>query len=81
MRCTGRPLPRSQAAVSALNPLATKILLPVLFDGMGMKKKWQTKVLSLELLGSLALTATSEVGGGAGARPPRARVSIAIGGA
>ena len=73
----------SRAILAALNPLATKILLPILFDGMSLKKKWQSKVLALQLLGDLPKTATSEVrgrvvGGAARGRPASAACTCYI---
>ena len=47
--------------MKTLNPLATKVLLPILFEAMSLKKKWQSKVLALQLLGELPKTATSQV--------------------
>jgi len=48
--------------ISLLNPNGVKIVLPMLFEGMGNKKKWEVKFTSLALLDSLVKSAPKQLG-------------------
>jgi len=48
--------------ISSVNKHYTIRVLPVLFSGLERSRKWQTKKLSLELIGELAKIAAYEVG-------------------
>ena len=49
------------ALVASLSPFAVDAILPVLLDGMELKKLWQTKVASMTLLVALSNTAAGQV--------------------
>jgi elongation factor 3 len=49
------------ALISVLSPLAIDTVLPVLLDGLELKKLWQTKVAALGLLVALANRAPEQV--------------------
>ena len=55
----------AESIVNLVTPEATKILLPILFKGMGHEfasKKWQTKVGALRLLRRFAKRASEQIG-------------------
>jgi hypothetical protein len=47
----------AQALVTNANPTGVKNLLPWLFDGLVSKNKWQSRVLAINLIGSLPKSA------------------------
>mmetsp|Transcript_15299 Transcript_15299/g.26489 ORF Transcript_15299/g.26489 Transcript_15299/m.26489 type:complete len:1035 (+) Transcript_15299:185-3289(+) len=49
------------AFIAALHPYSVEAVLPVLFEGMGTARNWQTKVGSLNALRSLAKVAPRQV--------------------
>jgi elongation factor 3 len=51
----------AKAIVSAMNPMAVRVLLPLLFDAMQSKNKWQTKEGALRLLANLNKTAPKQL--------------------
>lgn len=48
--------------VKSLNPNCVAVVLPLLFEGMGNKKKWETKFVSLAMLDCLVQTAPKQLG-------------------
>ena len=41
------------AVLTSMNPNGTRMVLPMLFDAMNQKQKWQVKVGALQQLGAL----------------------------
>ena len=49
------------AVLTAMNANAVRVVLPMLFDAMNQKQKWQTKVGALQQLGALTKIAPAQM--------------------
>lgn len=49
------------AVVTAMNGNGVRVVLPMLFDAMNQKQKWQTKVGALQQLGALTKIAPAQM--------------------
>lgn len=49
------------AVLTAMNPNGVRVVLPMLFDAMNQKQKWQTKVGALQQLGALTKIAPAQM--------------------
>ena len=49
------------AVLANMNANAVRLVLPMLFDAMSQKQKWQTKVGALQQLGALTKTAPAQM--------------------
>lgn len=49
------------AVLTAMNANGVRVVLPMLFDAMNQKQKWQTKVGALQQLGALTKIAPTQM--------------------